>query len=258
LEGISNPSLTGDGKRAYFVRATSSCGGSGSSGGIWVVSTDGGPASAVVASPPQDVDLGPIVSADGRVLVWERTTCGKVGLALYVRNLESGAQRVISVASDVEVAPVAWAPDDRHLLFTTFSSGGQSAGVLDTATAASTNNAVRLQASPCDQRFPRFLPDATLVALTCSPTAGGKPGDALAVFDPVTGKELRVLQEGIPLPPPSDAAFDVSVMSFSCSSDGASAIWATVPNGAERQANVWRWADGRVVQLSVLANEVTW
>src|ERR1035437_8923075 len=32
----------------------------------------GGAASAVVASPPQDVDLGPIVSADGRVLVWER------------------------------------------------------------------------------------------------------------------------------------------------------------------------------------------
>ncbi len=70
--GDQYPSLIGDGEMVYFVRAISSCGESGSSGGIWAVSADGGPASAVVPTPPQDVDLVPIVSGDGEMLAWER------------------------------------------------------------------------------------------------------------------------------------------------------------------------------------------
>jgi hypothetical protein len=191
------------------------------------------------------------------MLAWARTTCRKVGVALYVRDLASGAQRVISIPPDVEVAPLAWAPDDRHLLVATFTAGGQRASILDAGTASSTNDAVRLQESACKQQFPRFLPDATFVALTCSPI-GGTSGDALADFDPVSGLELRILQERIPLPSPNDAVFNVIVSSFSASPSGESAIWTTVPDVANRQSNVWRWSDGRAEQLPAFASEVAW
>jgi Tol biopolymer transport system component len=251
--GDQYPSVTENGKTVYFVRSVGSCGDAGSSGGIWQVATDGGPESALVHSPAPVADLEPTVSADGRKLAWLRFSCRKLPMALYVLDLQSRAQQAISIPSDVEVDSLAWAPDDRHLLFMT-AAPAPEVSILDTATAASISDGVRLQATTCGEQFPRFLTNGAFVALTC-PTAGDTTGSAAVVFDATTGRELRTLQVGLP---PMNAINSPFIVSLSLSPDGNSAIWAALPTPANRTSNIWRWSGGRAVQLPAFAEQVAW
>jgi hypothetical protein len=186
-----------------------------------------------------------------------RTTCNKRGIAIFVRDLSDRAQRIISTSSDNVVEPLAWAPDDRHLLIDTFSTV-EHVSVLDTATSASAIDAVPVPTSSCGQFFPRFLASGVIAALTCPAAGADSAGAALALFDPTARRELRVVQAGIPLPSPGTPALRLFAMSFSCSPDARAAIWTTMPSPANHLHNVWRWSNGRAEQLPVFASEVVW
>jgi hypothetical protein len=174
-------------------------------------------------------------------------------MALYVLDLQSRAQHAISIPSDVEVDSLAWAPDDRHLLLMT-AAAALEVSILDTATAASISDGLRLQPETCDEQFPRFLTNAAYVALTCPP-AGDTTGGVVGVFDATTGRELRILQVGLP---PMNAINSPFIVSLSLSPDGNSAIWVAVPTPANRMRNIWRWSGGRAVQLPAFSEQVAW
>lgn len=254
--GDRYPTLSDDRTTVYFIRATSSCGRGGSSGGIWAASTGGALARQVITTPAGNVDLAPVVSADGHMLAWTRTACDRGAPAIFIRDLGDRAERMIATSSDNVVQPLAWAPDDRHLLVATVSDA-EHVSVLDTVSAGSTADAVPVPVSSCGRYFPRYLTDGVVVALTCSPGADAGEGAALALFDPTTGRQLGEVQFGIPLPSPSSPAFRILIPSFSCSPDATAAIWTTTP-GPGHPYDVWRWSHGRAALLPVAASEVVW
>ncbi|MGD0372653.1 MAG: hypothetical protein ABSC16_13265 [Candidatus Dormibacteria bacterium] len=76
----------------------------------------------------------------------------------------------------------------------------------------------------------------------------------MAVFDAVTGAELRVLQT-LPF---IGGQYELDrLSSFAFSPEGTSAIWTEVT--PPTAANVWRWSGGEVVQVPFSAPEgVAW
>ncbi|MGA9114417.1 MAG: hypothetical protein WB802_11570 [Candidatus Dormiibacterota bacterium] len=268
--GDYSPTLTSDGATVFFTEsAGGSCGTAGSSEAILSVPTAGGTTSVVERTPAQAADLAPAVSGDGRMLAWLRESCRKQPEAIEVRNLITGAQRAIPMAADAELDSLAWAPDDVHLMVVWVAGAPENVTILDTATAASAADGTSLEMQLCPDAWPRYLPNGTVVALACPPSASTSPQPSLcglpcltspaaspevAVFDAATGAELRVLQT-LPM---IGAQYEGELLSsFAFSPGGASAIWTelTSPSGAD----VWRWSGGEVVQVPFSAPEgVAW
>jgi len=263
------PTLPADGATVYFTESVGSCGAAGSSEAILSAPTAGGTTSVVERTPAQASDLAPAVSGDGRMLAWLRESCRKQPEAIEVRNLVTGAQRAIPLAADAEEDALAWAPDDVHLMVVWVAGGPANVTVLDTTTAASATDGTSLEMQLCPAPWPRYLADGTVVALACPPSASASPQPSLcglpcltspaaspevAVFDPATGAELRVLQT-LPL---IGAQYELDFLtSFALSPDGTSAIWTELTHPSA--PDVWRWSGGKVVQLPLFAPQgVAW
>ena len=260
------PTVTGDGATVYFTYSVGSCGAAGSSDAILSVATAGGPTSVVEKTPSQAADLAPVVSSDGKMLAWLRSSCDKQQDAIYVQDLATGAQRAIPIPSGAELDSMAWETDDQHLLVVWATSSGPNVTILDTATATSATDGTSLDVQLCASPFPRFLADGTFVALACpwpTPTlpegtsctfgcpVPSSPAVKVAVFDATTGAELRVLGTL-----PSLTAQSEDMVWFSFSPDGSSAIWTLL---GPTTPNVWRWSGGQVVQIPLSAPQgVAW
>jgi hypothetical protein len=248
--GDSNPVVADDGT-VFFVRGNGTC-----SSGIWRLPPGG--REARVVQPPDGAVSQLAVSPDGRMLAWVEQSCPGVAV-LKTRDFSTGAESTYTVDSppSVEGRP-AWSPDNRHLAYFYGGIGGGTGGVrvLDTASSAHrADEGMALQGPPCPQWSPAFLPEGSLVVLTCHDPAHLDRIDAVR-FDPSTGRMLGSL---FTLAKPPDPVPELSlVWSFHFSPRGHHAIYEIQGQGEAARNRVFRWDGASPRAIATDAQEPVW
>jgi hypothetical protein len=248
--GDSSPALADDGT-LFFVRGNGTC-----SSGIWRLPP--GAREVRVVQPPDGAVSQVAVSPDGRMLAWVEQPCRDVAV-LRTKNLGTGADTSFKMDAPPSVeGRLAWSPDNRHLAYFYGRTGGGVGGVriVDTTSAATrADEGMPLQGPDCPQWSPAFLPEGTLVVLTCHAPTKLDRVDAVR-FDPADGRMLGALFSLAKPAGPGPELF--LVRSFDFSTRGRHAIYQIEGQGEAAHSRTFRWDGASPTPISTDAQEPAW
>lgn len=168
---------------------------------------------------PGTRNQSPVVSEDGRLLVWAQATKGAAGYTLFATDPTAPGTPRNLYADAGAIAAADLSPDKRRLLFERSLSNTESQlFVLDMASGRATR--IAPDAAKARYDSPRFLPNGRIIAIS------DRDSDTrqLVEIDPATGAQ-RVLVPGLKW---DVEAFDVSkdgrILAYSINEDGFSRV----------------------------------
>ncbi|HUB23174.1 MAG TPA: hypothetical protein VMA97_12300 [Streptosporangiaceae bacterium] len=235
----------------YFLRG-------GANVSIWRVPVAGGrtrlvrPGAAGCALCP---DAGYAVSPDGRAVAYVISADHGDVLELVARNLATGQQNTIIMATKPSpgannwppgLSGLSWAPDDVHLAVQFYPTAAiNSVLVFDAFTARTLSDgraapsSCRVTNKPvCEEFDPAYLASGALTYVTQRISATGTASASLVKWQ--SGRLTTLLS----FPAAPSAFYDMTPQ--------GQAIWADAPANPDKSWTIWRWSGGTPVKITAL------
>ena len=233
---------------AYFISGPIGIGSGPSGPSIWRVRVTGGRAQLIQAGA-----TGYAVSPDGRAVASVISADQGDVLELAVRNLVTGRQHTIVMATKPDprannwppgITSLSWAPDDVHLAVQfSLTAAINSVLVFDAFTAV-TAGAGRTAPAPCTvsdvcaEFDPAYLASGALSYVIQRVSPGGGARASLVAWQAGRRTTLLSLPGGAP-------------SSYGMTARGQ-AIWVGSPAGPGGRWPIWCWSGGPVAKITVL------
>jgi hypothetical protein len=215
---------------------------------VWRVAETGGPAQLVQAGASDYA-----ISPNGADIAYVASTAHERVASIVVRNLATGKQNAIVMATDPcgcynnwppTINGLSWAPDDAHLAVTVASTAALSSVlVFDGLTAKTISDGRTAPAPctvgavpPCEEYDSGYLADGSLTYVVEQLSSRGTALNGLYAWrDGRITALLRSFNGGIPFMNPRGQA-----------------IWTLGPSAAHQPWAIWRWTGGAPVRILTL------
>ena len=235
----------------YFLRGVASL-------SVWRVPVAGGRAQQVrpgAAGCAVCPDAGYAVSPDGRAVAYVISADHGDVLELAARNLATGQQNTIIMATKPSpeannwppgLSSLTWAPDDVHLAVQFYPTAAiNSVLVFDAFTArtlgdgrAAPSTCTVTDRPVCEEFDPAYLTSGALTYVVQRTSASGTASASLVRWQ--AGRLTTLL------------SFPTAPSPFYDMTPQGQAIWADAPASPEKPWTIWRWSGGTPVKITTL------
>jgi hypothetical protein len=222
----------------YFLRGLAT-------GSIWRVSVAGGRAQLVQAGA---VDYA--VSPDGRAVAYAVSGSRLDVAEIVVRNLVTGRQNTIVMATNPDrnagnwppgISGLTWAPGDTHLAVHFYPTAAINSVLTFDAFTARTIRDGRAAPAPCPacgELDPAYLASGALTYVIQRISSSGTASASLVAWQ--AGRRTTLLS----LPGGAPPMYDMTTQ--------GQAIWAAAPPQPKGPWTIWRWSAGAPVKITTL------